>query len=202
MALLLIRHGETDFNTTRVVQFPDTPLGTRGLAQAEHLGQNLASRSIGRILTSDYARARATADALVKHTGAPLVVVESLRERNFGDIRGKPYDELGDLDIFAADFCPAGGESWTVFNARVDLAWDAVTAQVRDCDGDLAIVTHGLVLRSLFERRLDCTEHRLDENIVVANTSVTIVDNRAPWRIIELASTAHLPEDVGDVAPV
>jgi len=31
MSLILIRHGETALNASRTLQFPDTPLGERGL---------------------------------------------------------------------------------------------------------------------------------------------------------------------------
>jgi deoxyribodipyrimidine photolyase-related protein len=34
MTLMLIRHGETELNAARTLQFPDTPLGTRGREQA------------------------------------------------------------------------------------------------------------------------------------------------------------------------
>ena len=202
MALLLIRHGETEFNATRVVQFPDTPLGEHGLKQAERLAQSLASRGVERILTSDYLRAHTTAEMVARHTGAPLVVSEHLRERNFGEIRGTPYDELGDIDIFAENFNPIGGETWAVFHERVDRAWAEVQRHASETGGALAVVTHGLVLRSLFQRRLDCREHLVGDDVIVANTSVTVVDRSPPWRVVEFASTAHLDGGERLVAPV
>ncbi len=202
MTLLLIRHGETDMNTNRVVQFPDTPLGKHGLRQADLLGQSLRSRPIARVLTSDYARAHATAEHVARHTGAELVVLPRLRERNFGDIRGTSYADLGELDIFAPDFSPPGGESWELFDRRVDSAWAEVLEHAAAMSGEIAIVTHGLVLRSLFSRTLDLCGHALDSNLVVANTSVTIVDREPPWRVRELAGIAHLDGDARDVAPV
>ena len=58
MTLLLIRHGETELNAGRVVQFPDTPLGANGIGQAVRLGRHLATRNIGLVLSSDYRRRR------------------------------------------------------------------------------------------------------------------------------------------------
>lgn len=202
MSLLLIRHGETDMNTNRVVQFPDTPLGEHGLVQAERLGQSLRRRQIARVLTSDYARAHVTAEHVARHTGAELVVVPRLRERNFGDIRGTSYADLGELDIFAPNFSPPGGETWEVFDRRVDAAWAEVLEHAAAIAGNIAIITHGLVLRSLLSRRLDASGHALESDVVVANTSVTIVDRDPPWRVHELASIAHLDGDARDVAPV
>lgn len=202
MALLLIRHGETDLNATRVVQFPDTPLGRGGMLQAERLGQQLSARPIELVLTSDYTRARSTAERVAGHAGAVLVESAHLRERNFGELRGKSYTEFGDIDIFARDFVPPAGESWPVFNTRVDAAWQEVVARADALAGDLAVVTHGLVLRSLFERILDVSAHTMESDLVVANTSVTTVEREPPWRVLDLANVEHLAEGPGDVAPV
>ena len=202
MALLLIRHGETELNAARVVQFPDTPLGEIGMRQADQLGLTLADRSIELVLTSDYKRAQTTAQRIAQYTGARLIESVRLRERNFGEIRGKCYDDLGDIDIFADDYLPPGGESWAVFNTRVDIAWDEVISAARTLSGDLVVVTHGLVLRSLIERVLDVSEHAIEPEMVVANTSVTLVERDPPWRVVELASVEHLAQRVGDVAPV
>ena len=201
MAILLIRHGETDLNTARVVQFPETPLGAHGNLQAEQLGRALKARSIDQILTSDYQRAKTTAERIAEHTGVSLTESENLRERNFGDIRGTSYADLGDVDIFSLGYCPPSGESWEVFNQRVDRAWQEIVSCARALTGDLAVVTHGLVLRSLFGRILDVSEHTIEADVVVANTSVTVVENNPPWRVLELASVGHL-DDVGrPVAP-
>jgi probable phosphoglycerate mutase len=202
MALLLIRHGETDLNAAQVVQFPETPLGDHGLLQAEQLGQSLTRRSVERVLTSDYQRARTTAECVAQHTGANLIESTQLRERNFGEIRGKPYTDFGDLDIFALDYEPPGGESWEDFHTRVDIAWNEVTFHAQALSGDLAVVTHGLVLRSLLERRLDVSDHTLGTDLVVANTSVTIVDGDPPWHVVELASVEHLEKDGRETASV
>lgn len=201
MSLLLIRHGETDFNATRVMQFPHTPLGANGLAQAERLGARLAARRLGLIVTSDYVRARMTAECVAAASGAGLVENPLLRERNFGDLRGTAYDALGGIDPFAPDFEPPNGESWAVFHARVDEAWAALQALVTQVEDDIAIVTHGLVLRSLLERRLDAAAHGIGPDLVVGNTSVTTVERVAPWRVLELACCAHLDGGANDVAP-
>ena len=202
MAVLLIRHGETDLNAAQVVQFPETPLGDHGLLQAEQLGRSLSRRSIELVLTSDYQRARTTAERVAQHTGAKLIESLHLRERNFGEIRGKPYTEFGELDIFGLDYEPPGGESWDAFHARVDIAWGEVTSHAQSLSGDLAVVTHGLVLRSLLERKLDVSDHTLGTDLVVANTSVTVVDRDPPWRVVELASVEHLQAVGRDTAAV
>jgi len=196
--LFLIRHGETVGNASRTVQLPDSPLSPRGIAQAERLGRRLAAEGITHILASDFARARTTAEHLQKATGAPLTFEPLLQERNFGDLRGTPYDRLG-LDMFALDYEPPNGESWPVFHARVDRAWGRVQALAERTRGQLAIVTHGLVCRSL------AANHLILPDGTVApekwdNTSLTIIDWPAPWHVRLLNCIAHL--DDRDAAPV
>lgn len=196
--LFLIRHGETVGNASRTVQRPDNPLSPRGVAQAEQLARRLAAEGIAHIVSSDFARARSTAESLQRLTGAPLSFEPLLQERNFGDLRGTPYADL-DVDMFAPDYVPPNGETWERFHARVDEAWARVQALAAVTGGRLAVVTHGLVCRSLAARHLI-----LPDGAVVPerweNTSLTIVDWPAPWRIRLLNCVAHLEEL--DAAPL
>jgi probable phosphoglycerate mutase len=196
MSLFLIRHGETDGNALRIVQRPDIPLSPRGETQAERLARRLARERIARIVSSDLARAAATAEFLRRETGAPLSFEPLLQERNFGDVRGTPYAELG-FDLFAPDYAPPNGETWSAFEARVDRAWARVQELAAAVDGHLAVVTHGLVCGSLASRHLilasgDAVPERWE------NTSLTIVDGPAPWRVRLLNCAAHL-EDLDTV---
>ena len=84
---------------------------------------------------------------------------------------------------------------WDVFHARVDRAWEAVRALAAASSGTLAVVTHGLVCRSLAARHLS-----LADGVTVPerweNTSLTILEAGAPWRVSLLNCIAHL-EDSG-----
>jgi probable phosphoglycerate mutase len=190
--LLLIRHGETVGNAARIVQRPDSPLSPRGAAQAERLARRLAGEGIVRIVSSDLARAAATAEHLRRATNAPVAFEPLLQERNFGDLRGTPYAELR-LDPFAPDYAPPNGETWPVFHARVDRAWARVQELATATGGTLAVVTHGLVCRSLVGRHLLLTEGQTAPESW-GNTALTIVEGPAPWRVRLLNCVAHLEE--------
>jgi len=125
-------------------------------------------------------------------TGLPIRHDPLLRERNFGDIRGTPYAELG-FDMFAPGYAPPNGETWEVFHARVDRAWALVRERVAAVDGHLAVVTHGLVCRSLAARHLTLPDGR-EAPERWENTALTIVDDRAPWRVRLLNCIAHLDD--------
>ncbi len=210
MAILLIRHGETLGNRNRIIQVPETPLSDRGLEQAARLGRRLASAPIREIWTSHLARARMTAEAVEQATGAPLTEVPDLEERNLGALRGTPYADL-DFNPFMQGYAPPEGESWEIFYDRVDRTWEAIERHWVDRFSKasetthLAVVSHGLFLRSLIERRL-LNEEELDahgdENreIVMGNTALTVVtpansiDAASGHRVELVACTAHLDE--------
>lgn len=190
--IFLIRHGETAGNAGRVVQRPDIPLSSRGESQADALARRLAKEGVARIVASDLARAVGTAERLQRATAAPLTFDPLLQERNFGDVRGTAYDDLG-FDLFAPDFAPANGESWDVFHTRVDRAWEVVRALAAATSGTLAVVTHGLVCKSLAGRHLS-----LGAGVTVPerweNTSLTVLEGRTPWRVSLLNCIAHLED--------
>src|SRR5690606_29015507 len=141
----------TALNATRVLQPPDTPLSERGLAQARAIGARLAAEPLAGIVASDMTRAAQTAEAIAAATGLPLRHDPLLRERDFGDLRGRSYDSLG-LDPMALDYVPPGGESWEDFTARVGEALVAVRAHRAALGGPIAVVSHGLVIRVLLNK--------------------------------------------------
>ncbi len=190
MAILLVRHGETPSNAARIVQTPETPLSERGVEQAERLASRLADAGVSHILSSDLARARMTAERVRDATGASLELDPGLQERNFGDVRGTPYAELG-VDLFAVDYEPPNGESWDALHARVEAAWQRVVAAADRHAGQLLVVTHGLFCYSLLARVVTPPPDG-EATMRVANTALTVIDPTPPWRVRLLNCTAHL----------
>jgi len=196
--ILLVRHGETPSNAARVVQTPDTPLSARGVEQARRLATRLASLSVARILASDLARAVQTAEPLRALTSTQLELEPLLQERNFGDVRGTPYSELG-FDLFAPDFAPPGGESWEAFHRRVDVAWRRILEVAARTPGNLAVVTHGLVCYSLALHHLRLSAGATPD-LRVPNTALAMIEPAPPFRVSLWGCTAHL-EAAADGAP-
>jgi 2,3-bisphosphoglycerate-dependent phosphoglycerate mutase len=190
--ILLVRHGETASNAARIVQTPETPLSPRGLQQADRIATRLKSVGVERILSSDLARALETAQRVQAACGAPIALEPLLQERNFGDVRGTPYSELK-VDLFGPDFEPPGGESWEVFHQRVDRAWARVRAEASATPGNLAVITHGLVIYSLALRHLAIPGGE-PPDMRLPNTALALIEPAPPFRVKLWGCIAHLDE--------
>lgn len=190
MSIFIVRHGETTFNAAKVFQHPDTPLSEKGEAQAKCVARRLAALGVAAIVSSDYQRALSTANELSRQTGVAVEVEIGLRERNFGDLRGVPHADI-DFDAHAADYHPANGESWLDFHDRVAIAWDFIRSQAAQTNGNLAVVTHGLVCLALAERHLGLVRgHDLPDHW--PNTALTIVDSQPPYTVQLVGDGSHL----------
>ena len=189
MPLLLIRHGETLLNAARTVQPAATPLAPRGLAQAELLAQRVVGLKPAAILSSDMPRAWQTAEAIGRHTGLEPISTELLRERNFGDLRGRPYDSLSfnPLEMIEA---PANGESLAEFHERVTEAFEYAARMRVTLDGPLVVVCHGLVIHAMLANCIDTGKQPVPARI--GNTSITQVVAQHPFKAELVNCTVHL----------
>ena len=95
--LVLLRHGRTAWNRDgRFQGWADVPLDEEGRAQAERVAAELAGQLLTGpgprpdvvVLSSDLARARATATPVASALDSPLVVDAALREVDVGDWEG------------------------------------------------------------------------------------------------------------------
>src|SRR6185437_6606991 len=97
--LLLVRHGETDWNAERRYQgHADVPLNDRGVEQARELAEQLAGERIDAIYSSDLSRAHATAEIVGERLGVPVVTDPDLREIDVGAVEGLTFEESRSFD--------------------------------------------------------------------------------------------------------
>lgn len=192
MRLYLIRHGETAFNRSRVMQGHDEiPLNDTGIEQAARLGRRFEDVRLDHIYASDLRRATMTAAILGAFTGAPITYHEPFRERHPGELTGIPYDQA--LAFFTDPAChPKGGESVPEFAERVVNAFAWLVEQERGAERHVAVVTHGMVCGAFM--RL-CIGMPMDEiaSTTWPNTCVTTAEHDgAEWRLVEQGCAAHL----------
>jgi phosphoserine phosphatase len=96
--LLLVRHGETDWNREGRFQGQiDIPLNSQGKDQARAAGDFLSSVAIQRAYSSTMARPRQTAERiLARHPGVPLTTTPGLVEIGHGRWEGCLEEEIAE----------------------------------------------------------------------------------------------------------
>ncbi|MBV9327181.1 MAG: histidine phosphatase family protein [Chloroflexi bacterium] len=157
--LLLVRHAETEDNVNmRLSGWTDTDLSPRGESQTELLADhfNRHHGQVDELYTSPLIRARRTAEAIGALTGHTPVLLDDLREMYFGDLDGRPFEELRDAyaHLLAADensevedFMWPGGESRSGFMSRVLRVTNTIAA--RHPGRPVGVVTHGGFIATL-----------------------------------------------------
>lgn len=193
MAILLIRHGETALNRSRVIQPPETPLSEHGEAQARALAERMRLAPPAAIVASDMPRAARTAQIVAEATGQRVLYSELLRERFFGDWSGLAYHEV-DFDPLDDQIAPPGGETMQQFRDRVGQATEWVLNQQAATDGVLAVFTHGLVIRQMIGASVPVSQLQGEVGAVIRNTSITQVSASRPFEISLMACALHLTE--------
>jgi len=98
MTILLLRHGETDWNRepARCLGWAEVHLNENGRAQARDQGRALAGRGLELIVTSHLARARETAEIVRAQLGGepPLIVDPRLAETHRGEWETRLFSEI------------------------------------------------------------------------------------------------------------
>lgn len=150
--LILVRHGETDWNVRRLLQgASDIPLNDNGRAQARAAAPELARIvSVSRIVASDLSRAQETARIFADAMGAEVVTDARWRERSYGvweglaeDVREADHPEDHARWVSGLEPNVEGYE----FNATVR---DRALAAIEDLDPTVdahVVVSHGSTTR-------------------------------------------------------
>lgn len=155
--LLLVRHGETDWNAeSRYQGHADIPLNARGREQARALAEELAGAGLETIYSSDLSRARVTAEIVGDRLEVPVVADPDLREIDVGAVEGLTFDESRAVDGWQGE--PKEHHAERILRAIHRIA-------DRHPDGRVLVVTHGGSMRRVHEHL--GLDDRLIENCVV-----------------------------------
>lgn len=142
MRILLLRHGETDWNTEgRLQGREDMPLNENGILQAKVCGAALEGIRADRAITSPLKRAKRTCEIIAGYMGLDRVETEDgLLERDFGVMSGKILK-----NIFAPIRCE-GSETLEDAASRI---LSALKRQEKTPGETLLAVSHGAVINTL-----------------------------------------------------
>ncbi|WP_111719957.1 histidine phosphatase family protein [Homoserinimonas sp. OAct 916] len=145
--LVLVRHGQTDWNRERRIQgLTDIPLNETGRQQALDAAGRLRGRSWDGVITSPLSRARDTALIISEQLSLPAPVsVAEISERNFGEGEGLTGEEV--LERFPDGVLIPGRETRAQVAARVTPALAELAASRPG--QSLIVVTHGGVIGTM-----------------------------------------------------
>jgi|CXWL01.1.fsa_nt_gi isoleucyl-tRNA synthetase len=153
--IYFVRHGQTDINKDERVQGSlDEPLNDHGRDQLLALKKTTDHLPIDIVVTSDFIRARQSADILNADLGLEVEVYQDLREQSFGDYEGKRIDELKTKDspFYEMRKNPGGGEKVEDFEHRV-LKIVAELKQ-KHVGKNILLVAHGGIFHVLHKQQL------------------------------------------------
>jgi broad specificity phosphatase PhoE len=198
--LLLVRHGETDWNRNGVLQgHLDVPLNDTGRIQAHALARRLQEWEVDVIYSSDLARAAETAMIVGNRLGLEPLLRSELREIDVGrwggldhsELRRRYPEEVAALER-GEDIRRGGAERLSELQARMVAALEGICA---DHPGQtVLLVSHGGALKSLITSLLglDLQEgvRRLSTRGNTGLTHMRFVEGRP--QLVLFNDTCHL----------
>ncbi len=95
MKILLIRHGQTDWNLKGHIQGQkDVRLNKKGREQATSTAQKLKKEKIFHIFSTDLKRGKETAEIINQYHNVEISIDKRLREKEYGVWVGKTWDQI------------------------------------------------------------------------------------------------------------
>ena len=164
--LLLVRHGETEWNRQKRFQGQiDVPLNNNGHAQARRASEFLANVKIDKAFSSPMLRPKDTAlEILSKHPNIKLELFDELKEISHGLWEGKFEHEIeaefaGQLDIWQSQpetvQMPEGENLQQVWD-RIAIIWQKIVESVPAGETAL-VVAHDAVNKAILCLLFDFT---------------------------------------------
>lgn len=207
--LYLIRHGQTDWNTSGRWQGTlPVALNVHGREQAQYLAKALRTRPITQIYSSDLPRALETAQIVGQSLNLVPIPDERLREMHLGLFQGLTRDEIlarHATEFHASqedylDYVIPNGESRRALMVRaLEMFREVVTTQQTQHE-EIALVSHGVTLKMLLTGLFPQEEERLRHS-EIGNTSVTTLRrDTQDWYLADLANMNHLSDAATEMA--
>jgi broad specificity phosphatase PhoE len=168
--VILARHGESELSVVGTVNGDPAvacALTPTGEEQARRLGEKLADVEIDLCATSEFERARQTADLALAGRDVPRLVVPELNDVRFGEFEGRT---LADYRNWAAANtptieAPGGGESRSGTVARYVRGYRKLLARP---EGTILVVAHGLPIRYVLDSLTETNPAPLVEQVAYA----------------------------------
>lgn len=201
--LILVRHGETEWNHTKRAQGQaDIALNASGRRQAIAIAQELAHFPVDAVYASDLVRAIDTAHPIAEAHGLEVLTDARLREIDQGEWEGLEVDEIRrrwpDLWGPARHFSARpGGESPEQVRTR---SLEAVTDIVKQhADDTVVLVSHGGTIRWLSAEALGYDAKRSARIRGLGNGAAVRIEGAIADGRLELSDLVRLDGNTTDL---
>lgn len=178
-AVLLVRHGATEWNVDKRAQGQeDIPLTDKGRLQALDAAQRLRDFDIAAVYASDLERAVDTAKPIADLKGVEVIVDPAFREIDQGEWTGLPVDEIArrwpELWGAARHFTarPGGEAPQQVRRRALEGLERAVRAHQ---DGGIVVVSHGGTIRWMCAEAMGYDDRRSARLRGVGNGGIVLI---------------------------
>ena len=195
--VILVRHGETEWNKTRRLQgsASNTELNKNGKQQVESLALRLKSEKIQAIYSSPLKRTMDTAKAITHYHQLKVAIEPGLREMDIGELEGISLSQMGDLRdqytnaLFQGDKMP-GGESLPEVQQRV---WSTIQRIVNQhSDGVIVVVSHFFPILTTICSILDLPLSQMRRLRLAPGSITTLSFDEKVQRLTSFNETFHL----------
>ena len=162
MKLLLVRHGETQWNKSDRFQGQyDIALNRKGLGQARQTARALANESCSAVYSSPLIRTMQAAREIAEAVGRQVIEVDGLKELALGDLEGVTGSEMraGWPDVYdtwrenPAKAVMPNGESLAELQERAWSAFEELEGSHAEQD-TIIMVSHNFAIRTIICRLL------------------------------------------------
>ncbi len=196
--IILIRHGETEWNSQQRMQgHSNSDLSSVGQAQIQALGQWMKNVPFDHIYSSDSLRAKQTAEAITQFSGHELKIDLRLREKNLGVFEGLTSEEARERhpEVFRL-FKTAGskyvideGESTQQLQDRALEIVDEI--RIKHLEERVLLVTHGGFIRVVMKHSLGLSLET-PTRFLIRNTGVFRLVWEDKWIVSQMGGFSHL----------
>ncbi len=198
MELVLMRHGETEYNRADVFRGRvDLPLNERGKEQARAAAGCLREEDFEAFYSSPLLRAVQTAQAIAGNHGGEVSPREHFTDVDYGDWSGKSIEEIRknwprEFSMWENDpegVVFPGGEGVREVRERLSAGLDKLS---REHEGTILLVGHKLINRIMICIALDLPTSGIWK-VEQSNAAINYISWRnSGWVIRRLNDTSHL----------
>ncbi len=205
MRVYFVRHGQSVGNATNQHQSLSTPLSELGIQQAHAVANRFTSIPIDLIISSDYIRARQTAEIIAQKINVPLLFESLLREhKKPSEVENQNINDDKVIKIKTQIQEHMEDKKWHYSDEEnpsdlLNRAMEFHTKILQRKDDNILIVTHGEILCSILsvmafgEIITIPLAHKFFKFLRLSNTGITVCEySEDRWQLITWNDYAHL----------